>query len=57
MPEAAHKKDVEAIRVKKLDPKDGALSLGDYLTTEPQTRHTKDQQLMEARKRFLKDNR
>jgi hypothetical protein len=35
----------------------GSLNLHDYLTTEPQTRHTKAQQLEEARRRFLRDNR
>ena len=57
MPEAAHKENVEAIRVKKPNPRDDALSLGDYLTTEPQTRDTTAQQLKEARRRFLRDNR
>jgi hypothetical protein len=57
MPEAAHKENVEAIRVKKPDPRDDALSLGDYLTTEPRTRDTTAQQLKEARRRFLRDNR
>jgi len=35
----------------------GPLNLHDYLTTEPQTRYTKAQQLEEARRRFLRDNR
>jgi len=56
MPEDAEE-DVKVIRVKKAQSKDGALSLGDYLTTEPRTRHTTAQQLKEARRRFLRDNR
>jgi len=57
MPEAAHQEDAKVIKVKKADPRDGPLSLGDYLTTEPRTRHTTAQQIKEARRKFLRDNR
>lgn len=57
MPEAAHQKDTKVIKAKKADPRDGPLSLGDYLTTEPRTRHTTAQQIREARRKFLRDNR
>ncbi|HUV54721.1 MAG TPA: hypothetical protein VMW03_05905 [Candidatus Krumholzibacteriaceae bacterium] len=53
----APQEDVKVIRVKKPEPRDGPLSLGDYLTTEPRRRHTKAQQLREARRKFLRDNR
>jgi hypothetical protein len=52
---AAPPEDVRVIRVK--EPRDGPISLADYLTTEPRARHTKAQQLMEARRKFLRDNR
>lgn len=57
MPEAAPQEDVKVIKVKKTEVRDGPLSLGDYLTTEPRTRHTTAQQLREARRKFLRDNR
>jgi hypothetical protein len=57
MPGAAPEEDVKVIRVKKTDSRDGPLSLGDYLTTEPRARHTTAQQLKEARRKFLRDNR
>ena len=57
MPGAAPQEDTKVIKVKKPESKDGALSLGDYLTTEPRTRHTTAQQLKEARRKFLRDNR
>ena len=46
--------DTKLVKAKKHK---GPLTLHDYLTTEPRTRHTKAQQLEEARKRFLRDNR
>lgn len=55
MPGAAPQEDIKVIRVKK--PRDGPVSLGDYLTTEPRARHTKAQQLSEARREYLIDNR
>jgi len=54
---AASQEDVKVIKVKKAEAKDGPLSLGDYLTTEPRTRHTAAQQIREARRKFLRDNR
>jgi len=57
MPEAAPQEDVKVIKVKKTEVRDGPLSLGDYLTTEPLIRHTTAQQLREARRKFLRDNR
>lgn len=54
---AASQEDVKVIKVKKAEAKDGPLSLGDYLTTEPRTRHTTAQQIKEARRKFLRDNR
>jgi len=57
MPGAAPQEDTKVIKVKKPKPRDGPLSLGDYLTTEPRTRHTTAQQLKEARRKFLRDNR
>jgi len=56
MPEAASNDDTKLIKSKKR-PRDGPLNLHDYLTTEPKARHTKEQQLEEARRRFLRDNR
>jgi len=57
MPGAASQEDFKVIKVKKAEAKDSPLSLGDYLTTEPRTRHTTAQQLKEARRKFLRDNR
>ncbi len=54
---AAPQEDAKVMKVKKSEPRDGALSLGDYLTTEPRTRLTAAQQLREARRKFLRDNR
>ena len=53
MPQA-NRDDPKLIKAKKHK---GPLDLHDYLTTEPRARHTKAQQLEEARKRFLRDNR
>jgi hypothetical protein len=57
MPRAASQEDFKVIKVKKAEAKDSPLTLGDYLTTEPRTRHTTAQQLKEARRKFLRDNR
>jgi hypothetical protein len=56
MPEVSQE-DVKLIRQKKAETMDEPLSLGDYLTTEPRARHTTAQQLKEARRKFLRDNR
>jgi hypothetical protein len=56
MPKAASHDDTKLIKTNKR-PRDGSLNLYDYLTTEPRERHTKAQQLEEARRRFLRDNR
>jgi hypothetical protein len=56
MPKAASHDDTKLIKTKK-KTRDSPLNLHDYLTTEPKARHTKAQQLEEARRRFLRDNR
>jgi hypothetical protein len=55
MPGAASQDDTKLTKAKK--HREGPLNLHDYLITEPKARHTKAQQLEEARRRFLRDNR